>query len=54
MDTMATEITSLTIVYLTVHSGADQKKKKHIKTQRHWPLCGELTGDRRIPRKNGQ
>ena len=26
MDTMASQITSLTIVYLTVHSGADQRK----------------------------
>ena len=24
--------------------------KKNIKTPRHWPLCGEVTGDRWIPR----
>ena len=28
--------------------------KKNIKAPRHWPLCGEFTGDRRIPRTNGQ
>ena len=25
-----------------------------IKALRHWPLCGEFTGDRWIPRTNGQ
>ena len=28
--------------------------KKNIKAPRHWPLCGEFTGDRWIPRTNGQ
>ena len=28
--------------------------KEDIKTPRHWPLCGEFTGDRWIPRTNGQ
>ena len=28
--------------------------KENIKALRHWPLCGELTGDRWIPRTNGQ
>ena len=28
--------------------------KENIKTPRHWPLCGEFTGDRWIPRTNGQ
>ena len=28
--------------------------KENIKAQRHWPLCGEFTGDRWIPRINGQ
>ena len=50
MGTMASQITSLTIVYSTVYSGADKK----IKAPRHWPLCGEFTGDRWIPRTNGQ
>ena len=61
MSAMASEITSLTIVYSTVYSGTD---KKTIKTPRHWALCvcvcvggggggggGEFTGDRWIPRK---
>ena len=52
MATMASQITSLTIVYSTVYSGADQRKKN--KAPRHWPLCGEFTGDRWIPRTNGQ
>ena len=38
---MASRITSLPSVYLTVYSGADQRKHP-----RHWPLCGEFTGDR--------
>ena len=36
MGTMASQITSLTIVYSTVLSGAE-----NIKAPRHWPLCGE-------------
>ena len=28
--------------------------KENIKALRHWPLCGEFTGDRWIPRTNGQ
>ena len=46
MGTMASKITSLAVVYLTVYSGVD---KKNIKAPRHWPLCGEFTGDRWIP-----
>ena len=42
MSTMASQITSLTIVYSTVYSGADQR---NIKAPRRWPLCGEITGD---------
>ena len=52
MSAMASQITSLTIVYSTVYSDPD--KKKNIKAPRHWPLCGEFTGDRWIPRTNGQ
>ena len=51
MGAMASQITSLTIVYSTVYSGED--KRKH-EAPRHWPLCGEFTGDRWIPRTNGQ
>ena len=28
--------------------------KESTKAPRHWPLCGEFTGDRWIPRTNGQ
>ena len=28
--------------------------KKNIKVPRHWPLCGEFTGDRWIPHTNGK
>ena len=28
--------------------------KENIKAPRHWPLCGEITGDRWIPCTNGQ
>ena len=28
--------------------------KENLKTLRHWPMCGEFTGGRWIPRKNGQ
>ena len=51
MGTMASQITSLTIVYSAVYSGAD---KKNIKAPPHWPLCGEFTGDRWILRTKGQ
>ena len=48
MDTMASQIINLTIVYSTVYSGADQRK-----APRHWPLCGKFTSDRWIPRAKG-
>ena len=51
MSMMASQITNLTIVYLSVYSGADQRT---IKTPRHWPLWGEFTGDRWIPRTKGR
>ena len=43
MGTMASQNTSLTIVYSDVYSGAYEK---NIKGPRHWHLCGEFTGDR--------
>ena len=49
MGAMASQITNLTIVYSTVYQGAES-----IKVPRHWPLCGEYTGDRWIPRKKDQ
>ena len=51
MTTMASQITSLTIVYSTV---IQTQIKENIKAPRHWPLCGEFTGDRWIPRTNDQ
>ena len=51
MDTVSSQITSLTIVYLTVNSA---QIKENIKAPRHWPLCGEFTGDQLIPCTNGQ
>ena len=51
MSTTASQITNLTIIYSTVYSGADQR---NIKAPSHWPLWGELTGDRWIPRTKGQ
>ena len=51
MGTIASQITSLTSVYSTVYSA---QIKVNIKAPRQWPLCGEFTGDRWIPRTNGQ
>ena len=50
MSVMVSQITSLTIVYSTVKT----QIKENIKAPRHWPLCGEFTGDRWIPRTKGQ
>ena len=44
MGAMASQITSFTIVYSIVYSGAD--KKINIKALCHYPLCGEFTGNR--------
>ena len=46
MDTVASQITRLAILYSTVYSYAD---KNNIKAPRHWPLCGEFTGDGEFP-----
>ena len=51
MGEIASQITSLTIVYSPL---IQAQIKVNIKAPRHWPLCGEFTGDRWIPRKNGQ
>ena len=52
MDAVTSQITSLTTVYSTIYSSADQRKK--IKAPRPWSLWGEFTGDRWIHRTNGQ
>ena len=41
MSKIASQITGVSIVYLTVSSGAHQRKYP-----RHWPVSGEFTGDR--------
>ena len=46
MTPIASQITSLTVVYSIVYSGADQRKHQ---TRRHWPLCGEITGTAEFP-----
>ena len=43
MGTMVSQITSVKIVYSNVYSA---QIKENIKAPRHWPLCGEFTGDR--------
>ena len=51
MSTMESQITNLTIVYSTF---IQAQIKENIKGPRHWPLWGEFTGDRWIPRTKGQ
>ena len=46
MGPIASQITSPTIVYSTIYSGADQK---NIKAPRRWPVCGEFTGTGEFP-----
>ena len=50
MSTVAFQITSLTIVYSTVYSGADQRKHQSSASPDFW---GEFIGDRWIPRTEG-
>ena len=45
MGVMASQITSLAIVYSTVYWGAIKENSKAL---RHWPLCRDFIGDRRI------
>ena len=65
MGTMASQITSLSIVYVAVYSGADQRKHQLRVTglcvgkspvtgefPAKGPLCVEFNGDRWIPRTN--
>ena len=46
MTTMASKITSLTVVYSIVYSA---QIKENIKAPRHWTLCGEFTGTGEFP-----
>ena len=43
MTTMASQITSLTVVYSNVYQA---QIKENIKAPRHWPLCGEFPAQR--------
>ena len=52
MTMMASQITSLTIVYSTVDSGADQSKRQSSASLAF--VWGISTRDRLIPRTNGQ
>ena len=52
MRAMASQISSVTIVYSTVYSR--RRSKETSKASRHWSLWGEFTGDRWIPRTKGQ
>ena len=49
---MASQIDSLVILFTQPFIQA--QIKENIKAPRHWPLCGEFTGDRWIPRTKGQ
>ena len=51
MGAMASQITSLTII---TQQFIRAQIKENIKVPRHYPLCGEITGDRWNPRTNGQ
>ena len=46
MGTMASQITTLAIVYWTV---IQAQIKENIKAQRHWPMCGDFTGTGEFP-----
>ena len=52
MSAMPSQITSLIIIYS--NGLFSRRSKKKVKAARHWPLWGEFTGDRWIPRTKGQ
>ena len=51
MSAMTSQITGVSII---VHLLVQAQIKENTKAPRHWPLCGEFTGDRWISRTNGQ
>ena len=51
MSTIASQVTSLMIVYSTVYSGTDERKHQSSAPLALW---GEFTGDRWIPRAKDQ
>ena len=52
MSAIASQITSVLLLF--TQPFVQMQIKENIKARRHWPLCGEFTGDRWIPRTNGQ
>ena len=54
MSTVASQITSPTIVYSVVYSGADQRKNKSSSSLAFVKGIHQFTGDRWIPRTKGQ
>ena len=51
MSAMASQLTSLSIVYSTVYSGGDQRKHQSLASL---ALVGEYTGDRWITLREAQ
>ena len=54
MRAMASPITGVSIVWVFTQLLVQAQIKENIKALRHWPLCGEFTGDRWIVRTKGQ
>ena len=50
MSAMASQLTSRLFTQPFIQA----QIKENIKAPCHWPLCGEFTGDRWIPRTKGQ
>ena len=53
MGAIASQIINITIVYST-QPFIQTLIKENTKAPRHWPLFGEFTGQRWIPRTKGQ
>ena len=51
MGAIASQITSLTIVFSTVYSDGDQRKHQSSASPGHWPLCGDHRGPVNSPPK---
>ena len=49
MSTMASQITGVSILCITVYPGVRAQIKENIKAPHHWPLWGEYTGDHKGP-----
>ena len=47
-------VVSVSVVRLFTQAFIHTQIKENDKAPRRWPLCGEFTGDRWIPRTNGQ